>query len=780
MARLAISKDYFPAYASLPRKAQRKADEFLRKFEQDSTATAIHLEPIKRAVDRQLRSARIGDDYRMILRAPEEGDIFLVLWADHHDEAYRWAATKQTAVHPATGSLQIFDVTEATEAVTTAPEEVAAAWAAPASEPVPAQEPSAATPATLAIDESDGLFSAHSDDDIFIAGVPRALLPSVRALASDAELDRLLPYLPPEAAEVLTALAAGIGLDEALEEVLGRPAQPAVALALPAIDITDVPAALERETTQRQFKLVDEGLDLDAALRHPLDVWRVFLHPRQRRLAYARTKGPTRVLGGAGTGKTVVALHRAAFLVREVFTKPDDKVLFTTFTVNLAQDLRTQLAKLLEPDALARVEVVNIDAWASTYLRQRGVAVRPAFEKEQKPHFDAAYEVYGQDGVPADFYRAEWRDVIQEQGLQTEDEYVGAVRKSRGVPLGRADRRRLWPVFAAYRDNLEHAGLLEPLDILRKARAELEVAGGEPRYRSVVVDEVQDFSADALKLLRAIAGPERPDDLFLVGDAHQRIYGRPVALSRCGIQVRGRRSQTLRVNYRTTGAICRFALGVLKDVSVDDLDDGLADRRGHVSLREGPSPRIHACTSNADEAAAVVAAVKAAIEAGTAAESICIVARTHGPLRDRFAPALERAGLTCVVLEQEEPRLPGVRLATMHRVKGLEFAIVMLVNITKHDLPLSTPELRSDDAILSAQALLRERSLFYVAASRARDELHVFYAGQPSELLTPLAGRAVSADGESQADKAQPSARPPRRSTRPPSPPVAPPTEREA
>jgi superfamily I DNA/RNA helicase len=732
MARLAISKDYFPAYAQLPRKAQRKADEFLRKFEHDSTAAAIHLEPIKRTVDAQLRSARIGDDYRIILRAPEHGDVFLVLWADQHDAAYRWAITKQTAVHPATGSLQIFDVTAAAQALTTEVEP----------EPAPARPPS---PEPGAEDEEQPaeLFGSHSDEQLFQAGVPRPLLPSVRALSTEDDLDRLLPHLPPETGELLTALAAGISLDDAIDEILGRVATPAAAPTPEPIDVDDVPAALARDTTQRQFRLLDGELDLDAALKHPLDVWRVFLHPRQRRIARARTKGPTRVLGGAGTGKTVVALHRAAFLVREVFTKPDDRILFTTFSVNLAHDLRAQLGKLLEPDELARVEVVNLDSWASQYLRGRGVSVRPAFDKEQTQHFESAYEVYGKDDVALDFYRMEWREVIQEQGLRTEDDYVRAVRKSRGIPLGRADRRRLWPVFAAYRENLEHAGLSEPLDILRRAREDLEASTAAPRYRSVVVDEAQDFAADGLRLLRAIAGPERADDLFLVGDAHQRIYGRPVALSKCGIQIRGRRSQTLRLNYRTTGSICRWSLAILKDEAVDDLDDGAADRRGYVSLREGPAPNVHGCASPTDEERSVVAMVKAYAEAGVPLEAICIVARTQWPLRDRFGPALERAGMTAVLLEQEEPRLPGVRLATMHRAKGLEFAVVLLVGISKHDVPYSTPELRSDDPVMSAQALLRERSLLYVAASRARDALHVFYSGTPSPFLAALPTRRV-------------------------------------
>lgn len=725
MPQLAISKDYMPAYAALPRKAQRKADEFLRKFREDPTAAAIHLEPVRSAVDKQLRSARIGDDYRLILRAPERGEVFLILYADHHDEAYAWASTKQTEIHPATGSLQIYDVTKAIQSVTTTPVD-------PREPPLRDSSP----------ELPRGLFSERDDDELFMAGVPRALLPSVRAVATEDDLDRLLPHLPPEAGEVLTALAAGISLDEALEEVLGRTRAPAAAPPSPPVDVADVHAALARETTQRQFRLLEGELDLDEALKNPLDVWRVFLHPKQRKLVRAQTKGPTRVLGGAGTGKTVVALHRAAFLVREVYTKPDDRVLFTTFNVNLAADLRSQLGKLLAPDDLARVEVANIDSWATTYLRRRGVSVRPAFENDQKKHLDAAVEVYGVDGISTDFYRAEWRDVIQEQGLVSEDDYVRATRLARGVPLGRAERRRLWPVFAAYRQNLEHAGMLEPVDVLRRVRELLAASTEPPRYRSVVVDEVQDFSAAALGLVRAIAGAEHPDDLFLVGDAHQRIYGKPVALSKCGIHVRGRRSQTLRLNYRTTGAICRFSLGVLDDAEVDDLDEGKADRRGYISVREGPRPEVRAVPAKLDEEAAVVALVKEHIDTGTPPEAICVVARTRGPLADRFEPALQRAQIDAVILDQDEPRAPGVRLATMHRVKGLEFAVVVLTGASKDELPLSTPELRSSDPMQRAQALLKERCLLYVAASRARDELYVVHTGQVTELLGRTAAQA--------------------------------------
>jgi superfamily I DNA/RNA helicase len=741
MAEIALSREFLSAYARLPRKAQRKLDELLTKFRQDSTAAAIHVEPLHRTADPLLRSARIGDDYRVILRAPERGDVFIALWADHHDEAYRWAENKQTAVHPATGTLQIFDVSAATRAVTElgveTPEQ--ARFSAPPASSVPPD-----------------LFSAFDDEALFLAGVPRALLPSVRALVSDEDFERLAPHLPPEAGEVLTGLAAGLSLDEALEDVLGRPAAAAHAQEPEPVDTTDVRTALEREGTQRQFLLLNDALDLDAALRHPLDAWRVFLHPKQRRIARARSQGPTRITGSAGTGKTVVALHRAAFLVREVFKKPDDRVLLTTFAVNLAHDLRAQLAKLLGPDDLARVEIVNIDRWAAEYLRKQGKSFQQVFGDDQRRLFRQVHDVYGVDGFDFEFCLAEWREVVQEQDVRTEEAYVKAVRRFRGVPLSRAQRRELWPVFSQYRQLLEEDRRLEPTDVMRHARARLEASRQPARYQSVVVDETQDFSAEALKLVRAISGPEHPDDLFLVGDAHQRIYGRAVPLSSCGISVRGRRSQTLRINYRTTAAISRLAFGALRGVEVDDLDDGKAELRA-ASLRDGPEPVLRAFDTAEQEEAAVVAAVKAALDRGLPPEAIAVVARTKSLLTQRFGPAFDDAGIEWALVEQDEPRRSAVRLATLHRIKGLEFPVVILAGASGDILPYPSPELGSEDPIVRGQALLRERCLLYVATSRARDELYVFCHGTPTPLLSISPRTRLASASESTLESRTPS-----------------------
>jgi mRNA-degrading endonuclease RelE of RelBE toxin-antitoxin system len=744
--QVAIARDYFPAYARLPRKAQSKADDFLRKFTADPKQASIHYEPVRGAQDKQLRSVRIGDDYRAIIRAPERGDVFLLLWVDHHDEAYRWAASKRTAVHPATGTLQLFDPDAAAQVLTSLdnPSEspttigsVTAAWLkATAWDKATTGEDKRRPPSGADADEPR-LFAAFADEDLFQGGVPRVLLPAVRAIASDAELDQLAPHLPAEAAEVLTGLAAGFTLDALLEEILGR-AAPKLPEAKPAVDPADMAAALDRPSTQQQFRVVGGDFDLEGALAHPLDVWRVYLHPKQRVLSRSRTKGPMRVTGGAGTGKTVVALHRAAFLVREVFPRPDDRLLFTTFTVNLAFDLRRQLETLLEPHELARVDVKNLDAWAADYLRSRGEPLRFATNEAQEQAWQRVMDIYAVEGFSLEFCKTEWRDVVQAKDLRDEEAYVVAVRHARGLPLGRRERRLLWPLFRAYRQEFEGSGFLEPIEILRRARQRVEAEGGVGRYRAVVVDETQDFSLEALKLTRALAGPEHPDDMFLVGDAHQRIYGRPVTLGSAGINVRGRRSQELRLNYRTTAAICRWSIGALGREDVDDLDEGVASRRGYVSLREGQPPSVHGFEHAADEVSFVVAKVKQLIASGTPPEGICIAARRSFVLRDRFHDALVREGIAADVIDREEPRHPSVRLATMHRIKGLEFPVVFVVGVNAEEVPYRSAELASDDAVVAHRAEVAERCLLYVAASRARDALFVTSFGDPSPFLAAM------------------------------------------
>lgn len=707
--RVALSREFLTAYSRLPKGIQKKVREFTEKFQQDPTHPGINFERIQ-AADDKVRSVRIDQAYRAIVVHPPRGDVYLCVWVDHHDEAYRWVRNKRFEVNPASGVFQLFDV----EAVPSSPPQQTRVAENSPRQPV--------TPAT-----SPGrLFAAHDDESLLLAGVPLPLLPAVRALSTEMDLDAIRPHLPEDAAEVLYGLAMGMGLEEALTEV------ERAASRKPAVDVEDFAAALAEPTSQRQFLVVQGDRELTAILNQPLAQWRVFLHPTQKKLVSMQANGPVRVLGGAGTGKTVVLMHRARHLAAQL--QDGEKLLVTTFTRNLAADLQDNLRNLCGDTSpeLRRIEVINLHAWAMQFLGRQGVRFELCADPQKRQQrMELAIDEIGDAGLPRSFFLEEWDRIVQAQEILDREAYLAARRTGRGVRLDRRQRALAWDVFARYRKSLERDKALEWQDVVREARLILRKAG--PPFKAVCADEVQDFTASELRLLRALVAPG-PNDLFLVGDGHQRIYGQPVVLSQCDIDVRGR-SRRLKLNYRTTDRIARRGLAILHGVTVDDLDGEADTLRDYTSLRTGVEPDIQSFRTEAEEAAFVVRKVRDWIASGAAPENICVAARTGQPLKTRYQPLLEQNGIGSVILEGDKDVVAaGVRLATMHRMKGLEFQHVLLANISDGVVPLAAA-VASEDPTTRAAALQQERCLLYVACTRARDELVVCGFGKSSPLL---------------------------------------------
>jgi superfamily I DNA/RNA helicase len=709
--RVALSREFLTAYSRLPVGIQKKVREFTEKFQQDPTHPGINFERIQ-AADDKVRSVRIDQAYRAIVVHPPRGDVYLCVWVDHHDEAYRWVRNKRFEVNPASGVFQLFEVE-----------------AAPPKPPEPVAPPhELRRPRAVARDARTGLFAAHDDEALLLAGVPLPLLPSVRSLANDADLDSLRPHLPEDAAEVLYGLAMGMGLEEALTEV------ERAASRKPKVDIEDFAAALAEPASQRQFLVVHGDHDLTAVLNQPLAQWRVFLHPTQQRLATMHASGPVRVLGGAGTGKTVVLMHRARHLAGKL--QDGEKLLVTTFTRNLAADLLDNLRTLCGEGSneLRRIEVTNLHAWAMQFLTRNQVRYTPLTEtRERQERMELAIDEIGESSLPRTFFLEEWDRVVLAQEILDRDSYLTARRTGRGVRLDRRQRALAWDVFARYRKNLERDRRLEWQDVAREARLLLEKKVGKPLFQAVCADESQDFTASELRLLRALA-PRGTNDLFLVGDGHQRIYGQPVVMSQCGIDVRGR-SRRLKLNYRTTDRIARRGIAILHGVPIDDLDGGSDTLRGYTSLRTGVESEVTIFGNEAQEAEFVVRKLRSWIAAGTAPENICVATRVGQPLKSRYQPFLSQHGIPSVIVEgDKETAGPGVRLATMHRMKGLEFQNVLLANVSEGVAPYAAA-LASDDPTTRDAARNQERCLLYVACTRARDELAICGFGRPSPFL---------------------------------------------
>lgn len=708
--KVALSSDFLTSFASIPRGVQSKVLDFVNKFMTNPFLPGLNYEKIRNAKDKNLRSVRIDQSYRGIVLTPEGDNVHMLLWVDSHDKAYRWAENKLHTINPATGSLQIID-TEKAEIPMTVP-------AADDAETVP---------------EMKSLFDTLTDHQLMSLGVPELLLGYVRSFTAEEDLEKAEQSLPQEAFEALYLFVCGYTLDDVCRELEKKayPEKP--------VDTGDFEAALRHEDSRRRFFVVENELELAAILNAPLEKWRIFLHPSQRRLIERNWSGPVRVLGGAGTGKTVVAMHRARWLAESITESSGDRILFTTFTKNLAADIRESLNRLC-PGLMGVIEVVNLDKWVSDFLSRQGYPYQIDYGRKTKALWDRALAcVPGELSLPHSFYREEWEQIIQPQGIATLDEYMKASRTGRGIKLSRKDRKSAWSVFEDYRFSLDKHRLREADDAMRDARCIIETEGISLPYRAVIVDEGQDMSAQAFRLVRAMVPGERDNDLFITGDGHQCIYRHRITLSACGINVRGR-SRKLRINYRTTEETSRWATKLLEDFPIDDLDGGIDNQKGCRALLHGAPPLVKHFITFRHENEYIARYLDDLQQRGGDLREVCLVARTSG-LIESYSAALAARGIKIYRIgrnEVEDLMKEGLRCATIHRVKGLEFDRVIIAGVNKGIIPYRGAEKETDDPSPAIESEMRERALFYVAATRARKEVLVTGFGSRSEFLRSM------------------------------------------
>ncbi len=382
---------------------------------------------------------------------------------------------------------------------------------------------------------------------------------------------------------------------------------------------------------------------------------------------------------------------------------------------------------------------MNLDAWVANFLRGQGYRHQVVFDEDENEAWAYALNQAQSDlGLAPNFYRSEWEQVVQAQNITAADLYLKASRIGRGTKLGRDAKKRIWPVFQEYRAQLNEQGKKEYVDLLRDARGLIHSKVLSLPYRAVIVDEAQDMSAEAFRLMRAIV-PEGTNDLFIVGDAHQRIYRHRVSLGKCEINIKGR-GKKLKINYRTTDETRRFAVALLEGREIDDLDGGTDQQKGYVSLTHGRPPLVRSFGTFAEEVAFLKQHIGDIQEDGAPLESVCVVARTKH-LVEGYISQLQAAGFGTYEIKRnaaEQRDKPGIRLATMHRVKGLEFEHVIIVAANEGILPLKAAVVDAEDAVARRDAETGERSLLYVALTRARRSATITAYGPPSSLLPSL------------------------------------------
>ena len=644
---------------------------------------------LDKAKDKNFWSVRVGSDLRMIVHKTNES--LLLCYVDHHAPAYRWAEKRKLEIHPKTGAAQLVEIRERIEEITI-PRYVEVAQ--PAQPKLP-------------------LFAHVSEDTLLSYGVPKEWMHDVRQADEDTLL-ALADHLPGEAAEALLDLATGV-----MPQVL----QP----------VTTHVSPFDHPDAQRRFRVMNNVDELERALEYPWEKWTVFLHPAQRQLVERDYSGPARVSGSAGTGKTIVALHRAVFLTR---SNPDARVLLTTFSDTLASALRTKLKRLIgnEPRLGDRLEVHAMNAIGRRlYELNFGRPQVAAREVVSQLLAEAAGNV-AEHKFSMHFLRTEWEQVVDAWQLDSWEAYRDVTRLGRKTRIPEQKRQMLWSIFDQVRSKLMSRNLFTYADMF--TRLAIRIADSKhPPFDFTVVDEAQDVNVAQLRFLAAL-GAGRPNSLFFAGDLGQRIFQQPFSWKTLGIDIRGR-SRTLRINYRTSHQI-RMQADRLLGPELSDVDGNTEERRGTISVFNGPAPVIAASNTLENEREIVAQWLADRMREGIKPHEIGVFVRSAAEL-DRARAAVEKAKIPFKVLDDNvETTIGHISISTMHLAKGLEFRAVVVMACDDEIIPLQDRiETVADNADLQ-EVYDTERHLLYVACTRARDHLLITSGDEPSEFLDDL------------------------------------------
>lgn len=691
---------------------------FILKLQDNPDATGLDFKQPKGAVSKRVRTARVNENYRAVLvnaGADDTSNLMYLVAVKKHDDAYDFAANLTLEVNQKTGAAELYDPVALDQALD-----------------------QARLGDTASVNVKPLMPDSVSLADLERFGVAPDVAEELKRVTTEDALQQILVALPASQSNAVLDLAYGKDPQEVWRDLVVE--EPGT------IDVDDLEAALKRPLSKLSFTALDS--DNEDELRAIFDgdfaTWRVWLHPLQRSLAtHTGWNGPFRVTGGAGTGKTVTAIHRARFLARQLDARgvdPATKVLFTTFTRNLAQTIQGQLIQLAGPSITERVHVVNVDALARSIVSstESGKVFVNSSKTASPVQIDQIWRIAAQickNDWGFRFLNTEWSEVVLANAIQDEAGYLRVARSGRSQRLSRDQRADVWLGISEFQRLLRERNLYTFQELAARAAAELTSAPALRErfgYQHAVIDEAQDLHATHWKLLRRLI-PFGADDLFIVGDAHQRIYGRAAPLSRFGIETRGR-SRRLTVNYRTSRQILEWCLAVA-DADADDLDTSTDTLAGARSVFVGPNPEYLRFSSETEEDDGLVARIGQWITDGLAPSDIGVFVYEKHDVRE-VSEALSSAGMAAAIVNEstrDEDLGDVVRVMTMHRAKGLEFRAVALARLGSRSFPppflaqLSNPERGEEE-----KKLLR---VLYVAGSRARERLALLWTGELSALL---------------------------------------------
>jgi Superfamily I DNA and RNA helicases len=704
--RLFLSDSFFDKFTELPRNIQQGVREFQKKFRENSTSGSIHLESITQFRDSSLRSARVTGEYRAILGSLGQ-DNYMLLYVDKHDQAYRWAQNKRLVWNEHTQSCQIIPVSiEHTEDINTFH-----------------SEDNALTSKDQEI--KDILFEVETEKLLKI-GIPEELITFVRTIKDLNDLDKAEDKLPQDAYENLFSVFDGECIEDIIEEMEAGKAK------------AGEDTLLSNNNKRRFIELTDDEC-LAQIMEEGMEKWQLFLHPSQSKMVYNDYKGTTKISGSAGTGKTIAALHRLKHLCEE----QDAHILFTTYTTSLMNNITKLVEKMRIPSQ--RYDLNNIDKILRQVAEENHVLPNGFDILDYGSDNDEKAKALWQEVLDSevsefneDFLHSEYIDVIIYNNNKDLKSYLVQARTGRTKALSRKQRVEIWRLKEKYEALKSMRHKVDRMELFNTTANYLIINNIHP-YTHIIADEFQDFSNPELRFLRALVKEGR-NDLFLTGDPYQRIYsGRRINFSVAGINVRGKRSQKLKVNYRTTEEIKRMAVSVVKDQKYDDLDGGEENNKGYISLVHGERPSYKVFNSSSDEVRQVLHYIKICEAEGIQTKDICIASKTRALYKD-IQDELHRNNIKYCEVKNGDRKgdKDGISFSTFHSLKGLEFRVVMLVGVTERSMPSivssNYPFMEMDNAE-QKEYLANIRSLLYVAITRARQIVFITGYGEATGLL---------------------------------------------
>jgi len=689
---------FLESYSRVPQNIQGKVRNMLVKLREPNPRHSLNLEKIHSFVDQNMMTARVDLSYRAIIYSFPDTEQFAILWVDHHDDAMRWAEKKKFFWNKNTQAIQIFETD---------------------TEQLP-------LPETDQQNVHSGLIGKCTDEELTAIGVPGPLLPSVKCVCSFEDLEKIEPYIPKDVFENLFAILDGKPVEEIIDEIEeGK------------ISSSDSVEQLNSPNNLRNFYVVHDDSDLEQVLEGDLKKWKVFLHPAQRKYSSYDFPGSYKVTGAAGTGKTVLAVHRLKYLTEN--KRESGRVLFTTFTKSLVKNLADAVKELkIDP---VKIKLTNIHNLIFELAKEEKLIPSSAKPLDVRNNHDIEkiwmeYAEASLSEFDIDFLMKEYHQVVLTNNVQTLEEYLKVSRTGMFTPLGRKDRIKVWGVFERFKKNRMNTNEYYIDEAANLLYNHYKNTDRKP-FDHVVADEIQDFSIVDLRFLRSIVA-EGPNDLFLVGDPLQNIYGKNTSFMGAGINIRGVRSRRLRINYRTTEEIKKGAVAVVKGQVYSDFEGNAETLSGYVSLLKGEAPvyRVYKDISGMNNGLLEVLSQLVDRE-GTNAEEICIATRIKESLND--VKKTLHNNFAYYDLASAVGSRKGVALSTMHNLKGLEFKVVILYNIGKSTFPYYFHNFNNLDPAGKSSYLKSERSLMYVSMTRAIKKLYILGFNAPCEWLTDWA-----------------------------------------